>query len=205
MLRAAGRSLLVNLLYALYHGVLGLRFRSLWFVTMWAYYTVLGVARAAAVLCGRRGGPADTEYFVMRLSGGLLALLSLVLSGVVYVSLSRNVAVRYGEAWMIAIDAYTFGKLGITTVRAIRQRRDPAPLPAVLRNISYAEVAASMLTLQRSMLVSFDGMEGGTAHAMNAGAGAAVCGFVLWLGLRLIRKGRKGKKHHGKVKTGESQ
>ena len=40
---------------------------------------------------------ADTEYFVMRLSGILLILLSFVLSGVIYISISQNIAVKYDE------------------------------------------------------------------------------------------------------------
>lgn len=196
MVAAAGCSFLLNLLYALYNGVLGLASRSLWFTSMCAYYVMLGTARFSAVLCARGStpeSPAGTEYFVMRLSGILLALLSLVLSGVTYLSLSQNIAVKHHEIMMITIAAYTFFKLGMAVTRAIRQRKDPAPLPAVIRSIGYAEAAASVFTLQRSMLVSFGTMSTEKSHTMNALTGAAVCLFVFWVGLRLIIRGFKRK------------
>ncbi len=46
----------------------------------------------------------------MRLSGILLILLSFVLSGVIYISISQNIAVKYDEILMITIAAYTFFK-----------------------------------------------------------------------------------------------
>ena len=192
----AAVSLGCNLLYALYHGVLGILGMSLWLITMCAFYGVLAAMRFAAVLCGRRGGeaPVSREYFVMELTGVLLALLSVILSAVVYLSLSRNIAVRYGEIVMITIAAYTFYKITAAVVRAVRQRRNPSPLLAAIRGISYAEVAASVLTLQRSMLVSFGAMSAGNIHLMNALTGAGVCLFVLLLGISMIIKGRKGEK-----------
>ena len=159
---------------------------------MCVYYVMLGTARFSAVLCGHGStpeSPAGTDYFAMRLSGILLAMLSLVLSGVTYLSLVQNIAVKHHEIMMITIAAYTFFKLGIAVTRAIRQRKDPAPLPAVIRSIGYAEAAASVFTLQRSMLVSFGPMSAEKSHPLNVLTGAAVCLFVFWLGLRLTVRG----------------
>lgn len=195
MVLAAAASLCCNLLYALYHGVLGAVGRSVWFAALCAYYIILSVMRFSAVLCGRRGAfrPAEeAAYFVMEMTGVLLVLLSFVLADVVYLSLSRNVAVRYGEITMISIAAYTFCKLTTVIVRTVRQRNDPAPLPAVMGSINCAEAAASILTLQRSMLASFGGMEAAEVRAMNGWAGAA-CVFIGLLGVRMTAKGIKGK------------
>lgn len=196
MVVTAGLGFLLNLTYALYHGALGIMDGSVWFMTMCAYYIILSTMRFSAVLCERRSGQTpsvDTEYFVMRLSGVLLVGLSIVLSGVVCISLSRNIAAKHGEIVMIAIAAYTFYKLTMAVIRAVRQRRDPSPLLAVIRNIGYADVAASVLTLQRSMLVSFQGMSAWETRLMNALTGAAVSLFVAALGIAMIIRGlRKG-------------
>ena len=58
----------------------------------------------------------------------------------------------------------------------------------VLSTITYAEVAASVLTLQRSMLVSFGQMEKEQIYTMNALTGAGVCLFILILGVGMIVK-----------------
>lgn len=41
----------LNLLYALYHGVLGIINLSIWFTVLCAYYTVLATMRFCTVLC----------------------------------------------------------------------------------------------------------------------------------------------------------
>lgn len=191
---AATLGFFLNLLYAIYNGILGARDHSLWFASMCAYYSVLGTMRFSAVLCEGRGShkaSIETELFVMKLSGILLGVLSVVLTGVIYISLSQNIAAKYDEIIMITIAAYTFGKLTMAIIRAVKQRHDPSPLLATIRRIGYAEAAASILTLQRSMLASFGTISDTKAHILNMATGAAVCLFVLTLGTVMVVK-KKG-------------
>lgn len=195
MVISAAFSFCLNLLYALYHGALGIYTQSIWFLTMFAFYIIFGAMRFSAVLCERRNSVKtdEIEYFVMKLSGILLTVLSFVLTGVNYLSLSQKIATKYDTILMITIATYTFYKITMAVVRAVKQRRDPSPLLAVIRSIGYAEVAASVLTLQRSMLVSFDGMTEENAQLMNGLTGAAVCLFVFVLGITMIRRSTKRK------------
>ena len=191
---SAAVAFVFNLLYALYHCALGVLNLSLWFIAMCAFYGILATMRFSAVLCERnqhRSPSDDTEIFVMKLSGILLVTLGVVLAAVNYISLSQNIAVKYGEITMITIAAYTFTKITMAIVRAVKQRRDPSPLLRTIRNIGYADVSASILTLQRSMLVSFEGMDDRQACLMNSLTGAAVCLFVLMLGLSMTAKSRR--------------
>ena len=183
-----------NLLYAIYHCVLGVLNLSFWFMAMCAFYGILATMRFAAVLCerSRQKLPSDdTELFVMKLSGILLVILSIVLATASYISLSQNIATKHGNIIMITIATYTFYKITIAIVKAVKQHKTPYPLLSTIRNIGYAEVAASILTLQRSMLVSFGTMSAKNIHFMNAVTGTAVCLFVLILGLSMITKSIK--------------
>ena len=127
----------------------------------------------------------------MKLCGVLLVLLNFVLVGAIYISLSRNIATKHGEIVMITIAAYTFYKITMTIIKAVKQRKNPSPLLSIIRSISYAEAAASVLTLQRSMLVSFGGMSDTDIRTMNILTGSAVCLFVLILGIVLITRGKR--------------
>ena len=200
---SAAAGLPVNILYALYHGVLGVVNQSLWFVTMFAYYVILSSMRFSAVLCGwkcRSSAAEDTEYFAARVCGGLLVLLSFILMGVVCISLSQNVAVKHHEIVMITIAAYTFCKITVTVVKAVKQRKNTAPLLAAIRSIGYAEVAASLLTLQRSMLISFGSMDKGKIDLMNGLTGGFVCLFILLLGVyTILRSGKERRNTHGTI------
>ena len=183
-----------NLLYAIYHCVLGILNLSFWFIAMCAFYGILAIMRFSAVLCERnhqKSPDNDTELFVMKLSGILLVILSIVLATVSYISLSQNIAAKHGEIIMITIATYTFYKITMAIVKAVKQHKNTSPLLKTIRNIGYAEVAASILTLQRSMLASFGTMSAGNIHFMNAVTGAAVCLFVLILGLSMITKSMK--------------
>lgn len=161
-----------------------------------AYYTVLSTMRLSAALCERknRDTPSvDIEYFVMKLCGVLLILLNFILVAAIYISQSQHIATKYGEIVMITIAAYTFYKITITVIKAVKQRKNPSPLLSIIRSISYAEVVASVLTLQRSMLVSFGEMNDTDIYTMNTLTGSSVCLFVLILGIVLIIRGSKRK------------
>ena len=188
-----------NLLYAIYHCVLGILNLSFWFIAMCAFYGILAIMRFSAVLCERnhqKSPDNDTELFVMKLSGILLVILSIVLATVSYISLSQNIAAKHGEIIMITIAAYTFYKITMAIVKAVKQHKNPSPLLKTIRSIGYAEVSASILTLQRSMLVSFGSMDNSHVHFMNAITGAVVCVFILILGLTMTVKSRR--KEHEK-------
>ena len=200
---SAAAGLLANIMYAIYHGALGVANQSLWFVTMFAYYMILSSMRFSAVLCEwKRKSLAseDTEYFVAKLCGGLLVLLSFILGGIVYISLSQNVAVKHHEIVMITIATYTFYKITAAVIRAIKQRKNTVPLLVVIRTIGYAEAVASLLTLQRSMLISFGSMDNEDIALLNSLTGISVCLFILLLGIfTILTSGKERKNTHGIV------
>ena len=112
-----------NLLYALYHCVLGILNFSLWFIAMCAFYGILATMRFSAVLCERNYHklPTDnTELFVMKISGVLLVVLSIVLATVNYISLSQNIATKYKEIIMITIATYTFYKITMAKSKLVK-------------------------------------------------------------------------------------
>ena len=194
MILSAAVAFAFNLLYAVYHCVLGILNLSFWFIAMCAFYGILAIMRFSAILCERNHQKLPdnvTELFVMKLSGVLLVILSIVLATVSYISLSQNIAAKHDEIIMITTATYTFYKITMAIVKAVKQHKNTSPLLKTIRNIGYAEVAASILTLQRSMLASFGSMSVGNINFMNAVTGAGVCLFVLILGLSMIAKSMK--------------
>ena len=138
VLLSAGVSLGCNLLYAIYNGALGILSLSSWFAAMCAFYSILAVMRFAAVLCGWRSHlhpGRDAQRQMGRLLGLLLAALSMVLARMNALSLAQGRVERHGEIVMISIAAYTFYKMGVSVVQAIRQRKDPSLLLAGLRRV----------------------------------------------------------------------
>lgn len=203
LLFTATVSLCINLIYASYHGILGMNTRSLWFLVMCAYYTILAVTRFSALLCSyqsRTTNALNTQYFVMKIAGILFIMLSMLLTLIIYISMSQNIVTKYDKITMITIATYTFVKIGITIVKAVKQRNNHSPLLTVILFISYAEVSVSVLNLQRSMIATFEGMQ--KEHTMNAVTGAIVCFFVLLLGISMLKKCMFRKENeYGKLKN----
>jgi hypothetical protein len=180
----------VNLLYAVFHGAMGVLDRSYWFLFLCVYYAISGMMRCLLVLYARKYGAAGFQkrgHRVVRASGVLLILLSLCLGGVVDLSLARQ-STAYPEIIMITIATYTFCGIGLAIARAVRARKMPSMLLAAYRSIGYANLAASVFTMQRSMLVSFEPMEATSMRLFNLLTGIAVCLFVFVCGIVLLRR-----------------
>lgn len=195
----------LNLAYALYHGGVGIMSGSLWLLLLCAYYIILSVMRFSAVLYDHRSTKTSSsfsEQFLYRFLGGMLTLLSVILALSVYLSFRYDVAIVHQEIMMITIAAYTFYKMTMAIVNAIKARKQHSLWLIAIRNIGCVDAEASLLTLQRSMLVSFDGMSNRDMELMNALTGAGVCLLTATLGIYMIL-GKE--KQNGKIKIDKSK
>ena len=174
-------SLVLNMAFALYHLVLSLLSGSWWLLTLGSYYLVLTAVRFV-VLCARK-----SRSFVVRFTGIMLMILSVPLVGTVILSFFCGAGRKYHIIVMIAMAAYAFAKITLATVNLIKFRRSTSAALVALRNISFADAFASIFALQRSMLITFEGMNEGEISVMNIALGSAVCITVFLLGCNLTR------------------
>lgn len=188
-------SLIINMMYAFYNGALGLVHNSSWFGAACTYHLLLGTMKFGAVVSHRRGD-MQKENIMMGCTGAMLSVLSIVLAAILCISLGQNPAAEYGTITMITIAAYTFTKMTMAVIRAVKQRHDSSPLLRAIRTIGYAEVAASVFSMQQSMLVSF-GDYGEHVVILNMCTGISVCLFTLVLGILLIKRSIS----YGKIQT----
>jgi len=181
---SAAATLAMNLLYGTGHAVLGLMDGSVWLLIMAAYYILLGMMRFGAVLTERKHA---SERFVMRFCGGMLMALALVMGAATAISLIQERAVPHGIVIMLIIAIYTFWKMTMAIVHTVQAHQSGTPLTRTIRNITLASALASLMTMQRSMLVSFQGEA--TAQEMmilNICTGTAVCLLVFLMGLNMV-------------------
>lgn len=112
--------------------------------------------------------------------------LSVLLAIMVLLSLIRDRGNQYHMVIMIAIAAYAFARITFATVNLIKSRHSRSAKTVALRSISFADGVASIFALQRSMLVSFEGMTESEILLMNTLTGCAVCLIVFLLGHNLL-------------------
>ena len=183
-LHLAVASLAFNIAFAIYHLVLGLITRSWWLLTLGSYYLVLSIVRFAVLRF------KSNQRFITKLTGWMLIILSITLIGTVILSVVQDRGHELHMIVMIAMAAYAFTKITLAIIKFIQARRSTSAILITLRNISLAHALVSIFALQRSMLVSFEGMTDGEIVIMNAALGSFVCVIVFLLGLNLIKNRR---------------
>ena len=174
-------SLSFNIAFATYHIVIGLLTSSWWLLTLGSYYLVLSIVRFVVLRSKSK------ERFIAKFTGWMLIILSIPLAGTVILSVVRDRGHELHMIVMIAMAAYAFTKITLATIKLIKARRSTSATLITLRNISFADAFVSIFALQRSMLVSFEGMTEVEIVIMNATLGSAVCVIVFLLGMNLLR------------------
>lgn len=175
-------SLAFNIAFSAYHIVFGVMERSWWLFTVGVYYVILSTARFAVIMIKRN------SRFVTKFAGIMLMALSVPLAGTVVLAVVTDRGTVFHEIVMISIAVYAFTKITLATVKLVKSRHIRSAKAVTLRNISFATAFVSIFSLQRSMLVSFEGMSEAGIRIMNAATGCAVCIIVFLLGLNLVRK-----------------
>jgi len=175
---------IVNLAFALYNCVLGIASYSWWFIAVGTYYIVLSIMRLTIITFSAKN--RKNEMFIMRFSGIMIFVLSVVLCGIVYMTINQFGAVKYHEIAMITIALYAFIKLTLAIYDFVKSRKNHKPYIKVLRSIAFTDSVVSIYSLQRSMLVSFEGMSEANIILFNILSGIGMCLIVICIGLNLI-------------------
>lgn len=183
-------SLVFNLLFAFYNGILGVISSSLIFIASSVYYLLLSAMRFSAVLLNKKGKNPN-DGLLASIVGVMLIILSVVFHMMVIISIKYNTAALYGTITMIAIATFTFTKITMAIITAVKHKGEHSKLLKVINTIRYSEVAASLLTMQQSMLVSFEGTDEKSSVILNACTGVGVCFFILTLGIITLKNSRK--------------
>ena len=180
-LKTAIVNLALNTAFSTYYLVFGIASSSWWLLTLGSYYLMLSIIRFVVLRT------KSIKPYIARFTGWMLMVLSVPLAGTVILSVLRDRGRKFHMIVMIAIATYAFTKITLATINLIKSRRSTSATLITLRNISFADAFVSIFALQRSMLVSFDGMTETEIVIMNAALGSAVCVVVFLLGLNLVR------------------
>lgn len=174
-------SLIFNVAFGAYHLVYGIMSSSWWLLTLSSYYLILSSVRFTVLRTKSK------ERFIIKFTGWMLMVLAIPLAGTVILSVVRDRGHEFHMIVMISMATYAFTKITLATINLVKSRRSTSGALITLRSISFADAFVSIFALQRSMLVSFEGMTETEILIMNVALGSAVCVIVFLLGLNLVR------------------
>ncbi len=189
--KSAILSLVINIIYGIYNIIVGVIMPSWWFLTAGTYYLILSIVRYFVL----RAKKNSISNFLKPFTGIMLMVLSVPLAGMVILASVKDRGTDFHEIVMITIALYTFTKLTLAIINLVKSKRNTPERIKILRNISFADAFVAIFSLQRSMLVSFEGMPANEIRIMNIVTGSAVCVIMFMLGLNLIYKKRLTPNH----------
>ena len=182
-------SLITSSVYALTHCFGGLYINSWWYLFIGIYYIILSITRFSVLQVQRKAnGDFETENFAKKITGILLIILSFSLIDVVVLSGKSNHGTKYNMIIMIALALYAFTKITLAIIGLVKSKKAFSPVAITLRNISFADALVAIFSLQRSMLVTFPGMNDNEIKIMNIFTGSSVLIAVFILGVNLLKR-----------------
>ena len=183
----------VNAFYVVFRIVAGIRYASVWFVSMAVYYLVLGGLRAYLILCYRRRSP-ESERRCYRTTAWLLFLLNIPMGGMIALMVRTNSSFSYPGSIIYLSALYTFYTMVMSILNLVRFRRLGSPILSAAKVLNFISAMMSILGLQTALISRFS--ENGEFYQkrMNAVTGGCVYGIVILLAVIMLLHSRKPEK-----------
>ena len=178
-------SALFDIVYGLFYGALAKRKSSYWFLTLCVYYLIIGIMRL--ILASLDLNDEKAESRAIKIYGVCFLFLSVIFSGMTFLTIYENRNMGKNEIVMIAIATYTFAILIMAIINTIKARKSSSVKMIILRNISLIAAAGSMMSLTRGMLGTFADGQSDFAFIMNAISGALVFILALYISIKMIK------------------
>ena len=198
-------STLLDFAYVVVNGVTAIRYHSVWYYALAAYYFALMVIRLFVILCAGQGlkkyGKESRAFDERKLniyliSGVALLLLEASLSGVITLMIVLPKETQTGFVLAIANAAYTFTRVILAIVNKVKSGKRQEPVTQALRNLNLTDALVSLFSLQITLSAA---VGGDLPLQMNGLVGFAVCFFTACLGIYMIFDGVRRKKKLGRL------
>lgn len=190
------QGMIVNFLYVLFRIATGIRYASVWFISMAVYYMVLGGLRAYLISSYRRreAGGLSFEYCCYRRTAWLLFLLNIPMGGMIVLMVRTNSGFFY-PGYIIYLSAlYTFYTMAVSIVNLVKFRKLGSPILSAAKVLNFVSAMMSILGLQTAMISRFSVNGENYRRLMNAVTGGFVYGIVVMIAVYMLLHSRKIRK-----------
>ena len=178
----------VNFLYALFRVIAGIRYASVWFVSMAAYYLVLGALRSCLVFSyrHRKKYGLSYEYRCYHRTAWLLFLLNIPMGGMIILMIRTNAGYIY-PGYVIYLSAlYTFYTMILSVINLVKFRKIGSPILSAAKVLNLVASMMSILGLQTAMISQFSEGDTNFRRLMNTITGSVVYGSVIIIAVYML-------------------
>ncbi len=189
-------SLVWNTIYGVFQLWLGFYHHTFWFYSLGAYYICLAFMRFGLVRYTSKYKPGEkmhTELVKYRATGWVFLVLNLALTLMIFFMVYWNRTFNHHEITTIAMAAYTFTTLTLAIINVIKYRKYNSPVLSAGKAISLAAGSVSILTLESTMLTTFnDGsIDLLTRRLFLALSGGAISALIITMAIYMIVRSTK--------------
>ena len=179
----------VNFFYVAFRIAAGLRYASVWFVSMAVYYLVLGGLRAYLIVCYRRRTP-ESERRCYHTTAWLLFLLNIPMGGMIVLMVRTNSGFSYPGHIIYLSALYTFYTMVTSGLNLVKFRKLGSPILSAAKVLNFISAMMSILGLQTAMISRFSEHGENYRRMMNAITGNFVYGIVILIAIYMLLHGR---------------
>lgn len=184
-------SLMMNTAYAVLQLGLGFWHASFWYYSMAGYYISLAIMRFFLLQHTRRHKPGERmqeELIKYRNCGIIFLVMNLALSVMIFFMVYWNRTFQHHEITTIAMATYTFTAFALAIKNVIKYSKYNSPVFSAAKAISLASACVSMLTLESTMLTTFDDGTLDTLgrQIMLGASGGVISVFIVAMAIYMI-------------------
>lgn len=182
----------MNFLYVVFRIFAGIRYSSVWFITMAIYYLILGALRLSLIITYRHRD-MQKEITCYRRTAWFLFILNIPMGGMITLMVLTDSGYSY-PGYIIYISAmYTFYTAVVSVINIVKFRRLGSPVLSCAKVLNCVAAMMSVLGLQTAMITAFSTESDGFRRMMNAITGSAVWLAVIATAVYMLFRSRKQK------------
>ena len=184
------QGMMVNFLYVVFRIFVGIRYASVWFLTIAIYYLLLGIMRLSLIL-SYRNRSVKSELRSYRKTAWLLFLLNIPMGGMITLMVLTDSGYSY-PGYVIYLSAlYTFYTIILAIVNLVKFRKLGRPILSAAKVLSFVAALMSLLGLQTAMISQFSTGGESFRRIMNAVTGGSVWFSVILIAVTMLLHSRK--------------
>lgn len=185
------QGLIVNMFYAFFRLIVGICYKSTWFISMGIYYLVLMIMKSYLLVCYKR--KYDVKKCYRNIGYGLF-LLNIPMGGMIILMIKTNAGYSY-PGYIIYLSAlYTFYTVIAAISNVIKFNKKNDMILSASKIINFVCALMSILALQTAMISHFSSHGDSYRQMMNTITGGIVYILVIMTALYMIIHSKKGMK-----------
>lgn len=184
------REQVINFGYGIFKTISGLVMAIPWVWADGLYNLVQGIIQLAQITLHRKHLPLEKQWKSYRISGWMILLVHLTMTGLVFMMIHQGQAEEYPGYMIFATAAFAFYKLISAFIDVAKDRKHVSPVDSSVYLLDLTQALFSIFSLQVAMLHAFDE---GTMNVklMNSMTGGVVCLLVMGTGIYMIRRANR--------------